>query len=589
MQFRTCFSSVCESGYGIDAIKSGIQKYLRRRDASKMKWCVRQMQLFAHGKDESEQQIGKGIITNLINRLIIMLDEEVLFADWNTYLEVRKLIDMFKKNTKEITPLYTICDIMCNARLLRLGSDVACFYGKAINNENPYYEVIGIDELTINEVYNRFIKSDNIEFAYTWAFWLFHNKKELELQHKIYRRSEPVYIIWQYMIAQAATNHMLRTCLEYRLEEFHNKSRPERKLFLVAAVSLFFHRNKINWNKIDVTNICVSPLIEGQFKLDDYVLDMHCKEGRKMGKTTSDFAHEGSVVVNEDKEYYNDEWRQFYIECKMVSAAKVPTAKVPTAKVPTLKPSASNKPTKDNVDFIPMSNFQFIKLCTDTTCGGKAMCFVVEYEGKRYVLKEGRASMNYNEEYEIVDALKPIFGLNSIGMERILSDKVIKKINKEEKSWTNNWMFEDANEVVYTMMTYIEPSYRFNKAPVGLIGEKEELEYMKVGLFRGIVGVTDYNVTNVIINDNKQVYSIDEHNFLGSRDKMIGKMNMRFFKKHSTKIDKIFEDLYEDKEMKKLKLTVTLTDYGYEDKVDQVLKNYDDLANKFWAEYNADM
>jgi hypothetical protein len=138
-------------------------------------------------------------------------------------------------------------------------------------------------------------------------------------------------------------------------------------------------------------------------------------------------------------------------------------------------------------------------------------------------------------------------------------------------------------------MTYIEPSYRFNKAPVGLIGEKEELEYMKVGLFRGIVGVTDYNVTNVIINDNKQVYSIDEHNFLGSRDKMIGKMNMRFFKKHSTKIDKIFEDIYEDKEMKKLRITITLTDYGYEDKVDQVLKNYDELANKFWAEYNADM
>lgn len=608
MEFRTCFSSICESGYGIDAIKSGMQKYLRRREPSKMKWCVRQMQLFAFGKDENEQQIGKGIITNLVNRQIIMLDEEVLFADWQTYLDARKLLAEFQENTKVINPLYRLCDIMCDARLLRLGSDVACYYGKAVDGVNQYFEFAVTDEVTIQEALNKFVSAltnKDIDSAYSWAFWLFHNRAEKELANKIYRRTEPVYVVWQYIMNEAKklNNDKLMRCLEYRLEEFHNKARPERKLFLVAAVSLYFYRDQIDWTGAKASSV-ESELIEGEFKLDDYVLDMHCKDGRKLGKTTSDFATQGAVVVNEDMEYYNEEWRQFYVECKMADAGKpkkgkkaAKVAKPEKAEKPEKveKPEkakktnkkADNKPTKDELNFIPMSDFQFVKLCMEQPCGKKAMTFVVEYEGKRYVLKEGRKSMNYNEEYEIVDAMKPIFGLNSIGMSRILSDKIMKKVNDSQKSWVNNWQFVDAEEdVVYTMMTYVEPSYRFNKAPAGLIRKEEELEYMKVGLFRGIFGVSDFNVTNVIISDKGEVFSIDEHDFLGTREKMIGNMNMRFYKKHINDIGKVFEDLYANKEQKKVDMAEILEMFGYEDKVEKVIVNYDSLAERFWKEYN---
>ena len=53
-QFRTCFSSICESGYKIDLVKSGMQKYLRRREAQKMKWCVTKIYKFKFGKNEKE-------------------------------------------------------------------------------------------------------------------------------------------------------------------------------------------------------------------------------------------------------------------------------------------------------------------------------------------------------------------------------------------------------------------------------------------------------------------------------------------------------------------------------------------------------
>lgn len=50
--------------------------------------------------------------------------------------------------------------------------------------------------------------------------------------------------------------------------------------------------------------------------LDDYVLDMHTKRGRKLGKNRKTFAEEGSLVVNEDKRVSNDKYKRFYDEMK---------------------------------------------------------------------------------------------------------------------------------------------------------------------------------------------------------------------------------------------------------------------------------
>ena len=52
MEFRTCFSSICESGYKIDAIKSGMQKYLRRREPAKMTWCANELYKFHFGEND---------------------------------------------------------------------------------------------------------------------------------------------------------------------------------------------------------------------------------------------------------------------------------------------------------------------------------------------------------------------------------------------------------------------------------------------------------------------------------------------------------------------------------------------------------
>ena len=85
--YRTCFSSLSYHGHPLDILKSGLQKYLRRREEAKMLLCLGEIYLFkVYAKTEQQKQATKGIITNLINRIIVMLDEELLFIEWDKYL-----------------------------------------------------------------------------------------------------------------------------------------------------------------------------------------------------------------------------------------------------------------------------------------------------------------------------------------------------------------------------------------------------------------------------------------------------------------------------------------------------------------------
>ena len=128
--YRTCFSSVSHHGYKLDMLKSGMQKYLRRREFEKMTWCV--MEIFKFelwAKDEKEKKMCKGIISNLLNRIIVMMDEELLFCEVQNYLLLRKFIEMFESDRKNGGKfLVLICRTLANSRLLRRASDIRAFW-----------------------------------------------------------------------------------------------------------------------------------------------------------------------------------------------------------------------------------------------------------------------------------------------------------------------------------------------------------------------------------------------------------------------------------------------------------------------------
>jgi hypothetical protein len=563
-----------------------------------MKWCVEEIYQFRSlARDENELKVSKPLLSNLVNRIIVMMDEELLFNEWAVYLKCRFLIDKFWEEDN-VEYLYQICDILCGAKLIRYGSDVSCYHMKmaikAIDDEDDIYQKF--------EKFKIEMEKGCVVEAFKLAIHIFLNMKEEKLKKRVLRREHPIYLIWEYLLnlEKVNENENLKKCIVYRFNEYHKK-RGEQKLFLTSAISLCIYSERIVWdvNWMEISKDA-SEKIVGYLEIPSYAIDMHTKKGREMGKNKADFANEGSIVIDEDKEYYNEEYRQFYNNCKYEESGikvkisrkkKEPKEKVVKEKVakekvvkePKEKKYVANMPEIGELEYIPMEDMKFVKLCLKNPCGKKVMCFVVEYEGVEYVLKEGKKSMNYNEDYEVIDSMKEIFGLNKIGMKRIISNKAMVKIDHSKMEWCDNWEFIERGNIVYSMMSYI-PGVRFNRSKN--ITRELELEYMKIGLFRGIFMVSDFNVTNVFELDGK-LYSIDEHDILGKRVQMIGQMNMRYYKKNREAIEGIFEDLFKDKQEKLDKVVGNLIAFKYDRFVDRIISNYETLSDRFYKEFDA--
>ena len=623
LAFRTCFSSVSFNGYKLDILKSAVQKYLRRREFDKMVWCVAEIYLFqVYAKTDAEKRATKGIISNLLNRLIIMLDEEMLFVECEKYLVVRRYMEEFEKSNRgNFDYLYKICDVMCGARMIRRNSDIRGYWSpgkKNVKVDNGYES----DDYCFVKFKEKFETND--PECFLWMLKIFNKGEEGDVVR--YRRKENIYMIWEYLFDRKniKNNEVLRKCLEYRFEEF-KKKRSERFIFLSASIDIAMYRGreqKEDWfdckkkKKFNIedlvrehgTKFVNRELIREVYlewkkmEIDDYAIDMHTSAGRKMGKNKIDFIASGAVVVNEDKEYFVQEWRDCYNKAKKASftaavalrkkkdeaklekankkenkkeekeaepkKGKTEREKVRAAKYKRIK-KLRGKPNFDDLEkdleFIDGKNIDvnYIKLCSDKTCGNKVMCFefVTASWGKpNTVWKESRKSMNYNRDYACIDGCKELFGLKKIGMKRVLSDFRIEKIDKNEKSWINNWkkVYTGDEKVVYCVMNKITHCNWKVPMEIGDIklsfqnGEcrRHLKEFAKIGVFRGIFRCSDFNCRNVLVGCDKSYLpdyfvSIDEGD-IGKRLDIIGKREIWLIKalnKDKTIINEILSEL----------------------------------------------
>ena len=342
IQYRTCFSSVCPSGHKCDVVKSALQKYLRRRETDKMLWCAAELYSFHPlAETPAEKQAAKGLVTNLVNRLTIMMDEELVFADWANYLACSRWLDEFEaKGRDDFEPIVKVCTALCGARLLRLNSDIRAYWkcgpgrAEAGPEAEPGLWNGGGDPRDAGwlasggrEAMDGFVACMNAGHpaAYKWAYVM------MELGGKgaaRYRRKAPVYAVWQVLLGLAGTmegegaRKRLQECLERKLKQFHVKSRDERHIWLMAAISLVLHRARIDWGPAQeewASNATGGELVEhllkerGTMEIDEYAIDQHCSAGRSKRRGRAFFLAEGARVVDEDTEHLVAEWRAAYM------------------------------------------------------------------------------------------------------------------------------------------------------------------------------------------------------------------------------------------------------------------------------------
>ena len=655
MAWRTCFSSISYYGYKLDILKSGLQKYLRRREETKMLWCLGEIYLFhVFAKTQQEKRCARGIITNLLNRIIIMMDEELLFAEWDRYLICHSLIKRFEKSKREdFMTLIKLCKILCRSKLLRLNSDIRGYFDRGMRYwgiPKPKQHIKSLEEQSnngfgfmkgggcggnstlkkVNQLRqvgdNEDILLDMANFIYYfdkkdpscfyWVFELFYKSKSGKIKNaRRFKRNDGEYIIWEYLFQLSKGNEYLLKVLQYKLEEYFVKTRGERLIWLTASVMVVMYKDNMDWNPeklafdIDVTEADIHKVFEGREKLeiDDYAIDMHCSLGRKMGKNKVDFIKEGSVVVDEDKEYFVQEWRDMYNGGKIRSFEKQKKKKMTNKKIAHKKnevqTSAAVRAQKErrikkmrgkpdfnaleaSLLFMDESYFDpdKIQLCLATTCGNKAMCF--EYEG--FIWKEGRETMNYNRDYICVDNCKLIFGLKPINMERILSNFTIQKVDKEEKYWKDNWhKVVSERQIVYCKMEKVGNGEELMKNKEILKTMEGTLaELLKIAIFRGIFRVSDFNLKNVLV-DGANLVSIDEGE-IGKRVGIIGGRNkwlVAEFNKHPGLLMSVLADINSNKVEKLEFIKKEMRCFLFsEDLIQEVEKNWENVEKDLQSE-----
>jgi len=352
--YRTCFSSTSHHGYKLDVLKSGMQKYLRRRELSKMIWCALEIFKFElWANNEKEKKMCKGIITNMLNRIIVMMDEELLFIEVERYLVLRNLIKKFDNDRKNgMKWLVYICHCLKDAKLSRHASDIRAYwdYRFRCDSENSgnqkIYDKERLDkygEKIDDYHYEKFLEcfQKNDDGMYFWMFKIFNGGRKSK-KSVFRKKKENINKIWkmlfdlEFVHYQKYNKGLVKKLLEYKFDEFNkNKKRGERFMFLVNCIELVrggpcrFFINELYYKDLkemysgekdehNALSVYWAKSCE-YMQMDDYVIDMHTSLGRKMGKNRKDFALEGCVVIDENVEFLKREWREYYINEKFLN------------------------------------------------------------------------------------------------------------------------------------------------------------------------------------------------------------------------------------------------------------------------------
>ena len=598
------FNNKSYFGYSGRVLKSAICKYYRRELFEKFEWCVMEMMIFGYK--------SKGLLTNVINRLKILIMEEIVCSEIGVvvqavtiFAELDKLTDdgsnVEKCLFEKIKYIKMLCDILVTVRSKgRACSYVSCWWrfhsDKCVVDDVVLKKVLrykkkgDCDELLkYGELLIKYIEDgDERLFA---IYNILFGKSDVLVAGKRYKRSEPVYLFWEivedafcYKRNKIYKNRQLlilnenkKRVFDFALEMFKRRDLKERVAFGVWIGLFLLKTNTMSeWaNEYTVarSEINVLDYLTGRKKIvidEDFVInDWHVNKKFGLQK----FAEVGAFVLNEDVTILGEDaekYKKFYIEKKI--EADVASGK-----------DAEKTETDTGPEFRGFSeNFALDKVFDKGVCSMKKPCMLVRrlVDGERVVLKYMSKTLNYGIDYECIDSLKSEFGLTALNVERITCDVEFSLVDKTKKNYGQNWKLETGDtKSVYCTMKYYENA--------GDVGENKEFvcnktalleEMYKIRLFDGLFRSSDNNMRNILLSaDKTKLISIDEGDLFGKRTCVFGSKewcvkNVWFLKNWERLID---EFIYGANKEVRLKMIVArLQKYGFEGKVAECIERY---------------
>jgi hypothetical protein len=362
-------------GYNPSLLKSGIQKYARRSEIQKGLWCLVEMDLFSllewdgpaieaylrknPGSKRVVMTAGRRIRTNMANRLVVMMSEEVSISAWWMPLKMLGLYKSWFENRDNVASRKYLVNMylyLTSQRMVRLISDIHSVYlvppdyvkpekmGDLIRIHQKIQErypsvyssqaEIGkvdwsidaggypsaVQQCVAGVIYNIEQGSDHVFF---WIKRLFDLEKE-----DMTKENQYVALVWKILYSFLDRNDQYNFARKViiALQSFHKlMNHREKPIYLYHAVLLMVRRNEIDWQSeapmIDTPMTEVNKLYaehpgNGRKEMDDYIMDLHTRKMKWSPDCLERFALEGAYVKNEDSRFVNPEYREIYILLK---------------------------------------------------------------------------------------------------------------------------------------------------------------------------------------------------------------------------------------------------------------------------------
>jgi len=538
-------------GFSPSVLKSGVCKYYRREFFEKFEWCIVEMLVF--GMKEK----GKGLVTNIVNRMKILLMEEIVPLDASKVALAIDIIEELESSdeiVEKIGKALEFCELV-----------KTCRKGRVVSYQNNWWkynraklEACGVEKiekykktgdtselLELGEKLIGFIENRDERM-----FEIFNRLYDMDTNQGVrFRRKGAIYLMVEIFEDMFGKNPVFMKLLEFSKSQLFRTSLKERRAFGVWLMMLVWKYDEIDWApaSVELESLSGKDYIDSRKKItidEDFVVrDYHVNKKYGLAK----FGEVGSMVVNEDLTILGEDgelYRDYYREKKVASGTKniiKIKKKGGKTRVEVLEKDESK------LEFIEWDRFKNIKVLEEGVCGLKVCCMIVELDGVKYVLKEMKKSFNYGKDYILVDSLKSRFGLRDMKMRRIRSNRGLIVKDKAKKSFVGNWQFGD-KEVVYCIMELFENLGDLGKNKGFLEDFSVVRECFKIRLFDGLFCSSDNILRNILVNKSGELLSIDEGDLFGKRARIFNKTDwcVKWYKANREKgramVDGILEE-----------------------------------------------
>lgn len=389
------------SGFPMDVLKSGLQKYIRRNMVDKALMCVGELDLFKYALEPRAEALR----TNMIHRLMIIYLEDVGVGDLGLWSELATAVDqlleirqkLYSRNTeREEKLLAVMVREMCAAEKAR-----SCSHARAIGSFDSVSRTLMQSQFPELEAMHQEVDrlmdamgctTDDIKLAQhlrkalTNRCWTAVRWASLIYQVAVTPggKSKQARVIFESLSAVVQAKHLPLLKLG---ERWHQELKQLRESFMTWMLPLVAHITDAPVSKPDIPllqwvlqerNCYSTTLVPGgshdsafteSFAFDDFVLDRHTFKGRSKG--ILEFAMIGAQVENESS-LVNARHKEFYWKQKealetagLSSHLKNSSRKPPTLCVVPLSLSSDMPPHEANL-FQKRDNFEEnVEECTE--------------------------------------------------------------------------------------------------------------------------------------------------------------------------------------------------------------------------------